>query len=73
MSEFERWMEEAAAEAIEDLSPSLARNSKGWLETGVAPARIMQMMRKTIMDSSVLDLLELALEHWKGQENVEEN
>lgn len=62
-----KWMEEAAAWEIESLSPSLARHAKTLLEMDVTPTQIMREMRRRIMDSSVLGLLELALEHWKGE------
>ena len=63
------WMGDYAADEIESYSPSLARHVKTLLEMEVTPAEIMREMRKTILDGSILGLLELAIDHWKGESN----
>ena len=64
MTEFDGWIEQQAAEAIEETDYALYRAAKMLLKMGQTPQEIMWEMRKRFI-GPVLGLLELALEYWK--------
>jgi hypothetical protein len=60
----ENWLEKAAAQSIEEISPAVARSCKILLDAGQTPTQIMRHLKKRYMDVGFLGLVEMALAHW---------